>query len=80
MIFTVGPTHRFKLNQMMKDFDVHFVPLLDVGVSIHDSNAMNMGKQMDVFLKNPNNNSQYYIGNVWPGDVHFVDFLHPRAS
>jgi alpha-glucosidase (family GH31 glycosyl hydrolase) len=38
MIFTVNPlTHGGNsLNKMMKDYEVHFVPLLDVGVSTRD--------------------------------------------
>lgn len=41
------------LNRMMKEHEVHFVPLIDAGVSIHDKNAMKMGKDLDVFLKHP---------------------------
>ena len=82
MIFTVNPhTHgEGKLNQMMKDYDVHFVPLIDAGVCIADGNAIGMGQRLDVFLKNPANPMMNYIAEVWPGKVHFVDFLHPNAS
>ena len=63
----------------MKDYEIHFVPLIDAGVSIHDNNAMQMGKEMDVFIRNPRNKEQYYQAEVWPGAVHFVDFWHPKA-
>ena len=57
MIFTVNKnTHGGqKLNRMMRDFDIHFVPLIDAGVSIYDKTAMDMGKKLDVFLRNPKN-------------------------
>lgn len=34
---------------------------------------------MNVFIKALNGQS-YYTGEVWPGTVHFVDYLHPNAS
>ena len=57
---------------------MHFVPLIDAGVSVHDENAMKMGRGLDVFLQSPMR-KDYYVGEVWPGKVHFVDFLHPNA-
>ena len=81
MIFTVNPkTHGDKLNTMMKEHEIHFIPLLDVGVSIYDERAMSLGKNMDVFLRDPYNPDEYYEGVVWPGQVHFVDFLHSNGS
>lgn len=44
MIFTVNPSTHKNLNDIMRKHDVHFVPLLDVGVSIKDSVAMDKGK------------------------------------
>lgn len=81
MIFTVNPhTHGGgRLNKIMKTHEVHFVPLIDAGVSLKDSNAINMGKELDVFLKQPRNNREDYVAEVWPGQVHFVDFHHPNA-
>lgn len=32
---------------------------------------------MNVFIKR---NGENYKANVWPGVVHFVDFLHPNAT
>ncbi len=79
MIFTVNEaTHPSKdLNALIKNENLHFVPLIDVGVAIHDAEAVNMGKDMNVFLKK---NNEYYTGEVWPGIVHFVDYLHPNAT
>lgn len=39
---------------------------------------MEKGKQLDIFMKDKNH--QNYIGYVWPGDVHFVDFLNPNST
>jgi alpha-glucosidase (family GH31 glycosyl hydrolase) len=32
---------------------------------------------MDIFMKK---NGHIYTGNVWPGDVYFVDYLHPNST
>lgn len=56
------------------------MPLLDVGVSVNDVEAISRGKEMNVFFKNPRNQAEYYTGEVWPGVVHFVDYLHPNAT
>ena len=81
MIFTVSPqTHGGgRLNKLMKNYQVRFVPLIDVGVCVRDSNAMQMGKELDVFLKQPRGSREDYVGEVWPGQVHFVDYHHPNA-
>jgi hypothetical protein len=44
MIFTVNSFTHQGLNEMMKRHNVHFVPLIDAGVSIKDSVAMQKGK------------------------------------
>jgi alpha-glucosidase (family GH31 glycosyl hydrolase) len=54
--------------------------LIDVGVSLLDRESIDMGKKLDVFLRDVNRPQEYYIGEVWPGKVHFVDYLHPNAS
>ena len=82
MIFTVNEeTHPSReINALIKDQNLHFVPLLDVGVAIHDSEAVNRGKELNVFLRDYRNEREYYTGEVWPGVVHFVDYLHPNAT
>ena len=82
MIFTVNPfTHGGKsLNNMMKKHQVSFVPLMDVGVSTKDTISMQSGSHLDIYLRNPKRMNEYYNGEVWPGQVHFVDFLHPKAN
>ena len=64
MIFTINEnTHPSKeLNALIKNEELHFVPLLDVGVSINDGEAMLKGKEMNVFFKNAINSNEYYTG------------------
>jgi alpha-glucosidase (family GH31 glycosyl hydrolase) len=64
----------------MKTKDIHYIPLIDVGVSLSDEIAITDGLKRDVFLKNITKVTQPYVGRVWPGSVHYVDFLHPNAS
>lgn len=59
---------------------IHYIPLIDAGVSVMDKVATNLGSKMNTFLKAYRNPKQEYIGAVWPGKVHFVDFLHPNAT
>lgn len=58
------------------------MPLIDVGVAIVDKDAIDMGKNMGVFLKDTKAKTKesLYIGTVWPGRVHYVDYLHPNSS
>lgn len=53
------------------------MPLIDAGVSVKTDFAIKAGMDMDVFVKK---DGRPYIGKVWPGYVHFVDFLHPNAT
>ena len=36
------------------------------------------GKELDIFVRAANGDQ--YLGQVWPGAVHFPDFLHPKAQ
>lgn len=81
-IFTVD-VNNYPPNEMktlMKEKRIHYVPLIDVGVAIADQPANIMGRRLDVFLKSVRNPTQEYVGAVWPGKVHFVDYLHPNAT
>ena len=81
-IFTMNDrTHPSRgMNQFIEDENIHFVPLLDVGISTADKEAVDSGKAMNVFFKKPTNPDMLYTAEVWPGPVHFVDFLHPNAT
>lgn len=69
-----------KLNSLLTTKRIHYIPLIDAGVSIADQVAISAGNKANVFFKSVRNPNENYIGAVWPGKVHFVDFLHPNAS
>lgn len=68
-----------ELNKLMDDHQMHFVPLIDVAIAVDDDEAAGIGKHLDVFLKE-NINEDLYTGEVWPGKVYYIDYLHPNAS
>ncbi len=68
------------LKSLLEKKNLHWIPLIDVGVSLLDKESIDEGKKQDVFLKSVHNPKEYYVGEVWPGQVHFVDYLHPNAS
>lgn len=57
MIFTINEyTHpSANFNKLLQKEKLHFVPLIDVGVSINDYIAINKGKSDNVFLKDVRN-------------------------
>lgn len=59
---------------------IHYIPLIDAGVSIEDRSAIDNGNKLGVFMKSLNSPGQNYLAAVWPGKVHFVDYLHPNSS
>ena len=64
-----------------------FVPIVDPGILAVDSSwdwaqgydAYDKGMEMDVFVKDLNGEKPY-MGQVWPGPVHFPDWFHPNAT
>lgn len=56
------------------------VTILDPGVTVKDTlPAYYQGLQQDIFIRS-GHSDEYYEGEVWPGWVHFVDFLSPRST
>lgn len=79
--FTVD-TERFPnlkgLATDMKEQGIHLVPIIDAGVKIEDGyDAYEEGVQNNYFCKNAEGGD--FVGAVWPGRVHFPDFLQPKA-
>ena len=79
--FTVNP-ERFsdlkKLAEGMKEQGIHLVPIIDAGVKIEDGyDVYEEGVANNYFCKNEKGKD--FVGAVWPGKVHFPDFLQPEA-
>lgn len=79
--FTVD-TERFPnlkgLAAEMKEQGIHLVPIIDAGVKIEDGyDVYEEGVQNNYFCKNAEGGD--FVGAVWPGRVHFPDFLQPKA-
>ena len=60
----------------------HFVPIIDSGVfwpgNATNYTAYNRGHELDIFIKNPDGTE--YVGQVWPGDAVWADWLNPKAE
>lgn len=62
----------------MKSQGIHLVPIIDAGVKIEKGyNVYEEGVQKNYFCKNVDGKD--FIGAVWPGRVHFPDFLQSDA-
>ena len=57
---------------------IHLVPIIDAGVKIEDGYSVyEEGVEKNYFCKNAVGGD--FVGEVWPGRVHFPDFLQPEA-
>lgn len=57
---------------------IHLVPIIDAGVKIEDGYSVyEEGVEKNYFCKNAEGGD--FVGAVWPGRVHFPDFLQPEA-
>ena len=79
--FTVDP-ERFpdlgKLVQDMRTQGIRLVPIIDAGVKIETGyDVYQEGVAHNYFCKNAEGKD--FVGAVWPGRVHFPDFLQPEA-
>ncbi len=81
-IFTIDernyPSDKFQ--NMLASKELHYRPLVDVGVALSDPTSNSLGKRMKVFFRDLHDAHDYYVGEVWPGAVNFVDWLHPNAT
>lgn len=77
-------TSRYNVQDMKRVTDistplgVHWVPIIDAGIGINSPFAR-IGNEMGIFIKSGKFPGRNLLGRVWPGDVHFVDFNHPKA-
>ena len=62
----------------MKKENIHLVPIIDAGVKAEKGYFVDdEGVANDYFMKNEDGSD--FVGTVWPGEVHFPDFLNPAA-
>jgi alpha-glucosidase (family GH31 glycosyl hydrolase) len=65
------------------DYDIHYVPILDAAIAYEPDNsnsAYKSGKELGIFIKDPNDPTKPFIGKVWPGDAVYIDWLHKDAE
>ena len=79
--FTINPD-RFpdfeKFVKEMKEEGIHLVPIIDAGVKIEDGyDVYEEGKAKGYFCKKEDGTE--LVAAVWPGKVHFPDFLNDEA-
>ncbi len=79
--FTVNPD-RFpdfeNFVKEMKEEGIHLVPIIDAGVKIEDGyDVYEEGKSKGYFCKKEDGTD--LVAAVWPGKVHFPDFLNEEA-
>lgn len=62
----------------MKAKNIHLVPIIDAGVKIEEGyDVYEEGVAKNYFCKDKDGKD--FIGAVWPGKVHFPDFMQPEA-
>ena len=62
----------------MKEQGIHLVPIIDAGVKIEkDYPVYEEGVKNDYFCKDAKGDD--FVGAVWPGRVHFPDFLNEKT-
>jgi len=66
-----------EINRVLKEYKKKWVPIIDAGIGIHHNPYIKEGLEQDVFIKVPG--GEFYVGEVWPGEVHFPDFFHPNT-
>ena len=67
-----------KLSEDLKAQGIRLVPIIDAGVKIEEGyEVYEEGVRENYFCKNADGGD--FVGAVWPGRVHFPDFLNPEA-
>ena len=79
--FTVDKEKFPDLKGLVKDLKeqgIHLVPIIDAGVKVEEGYSVyEEGVQNGYFCTNEDGSN--FAAGVWPGKVHFPDFLNPKA-
>lgn len=71
--------HFKEMAMAMKEEGVHLIPIIDAGVKIEEGYSVyEEGIQGDHFVKTAE--GKPYVAAVWPGKVHFPDFLKEETQ
>lgn len=64
--------------QEMRSKNIHLIPIIDAGVKAEKGYFLDdEGVRNGFFVKNADGTD--FVGTVWPGEVHFPDFLNVQA-
>lgn len=80
--FTLDPVNFAGLPSLINQLHAdgkHYIPILDGGIA-QASQSYTDGLAQNVFIQNPYNPGQPFIGVVWPGNATWVDWFHPSAQ
>ena len=79
--FTVHPERFPDFSALVRDMkarNIRLIPIIDAGVKVEkDYPVYEEGVEKGYFCRKAN--GENFVGVVWPGDVHFPDFLNPEA-
>lgn len=71
-----------QFTQILMDSHKRIVPILDPGIRIEEGyGPYERGLNQCIFIRNPNwlsEKDEFYVGQVWPGNVNFIDFTNPN--
>ncbi len=79
--FTVDDTAFPNFSEFVREMrsrNIHLIPIIDAGVKAEQGYVQDdEGVQNGYFVKNEDGTD--FVGTVWPGEVHFPDFLNAQA-
>ncbi|XP_024517858.1 alpha-xylosidase 1-like [Selaginella moellendorffii] len=82
--FTLDPINypQSKMDDFVKQLhanDQKYVIIIDPGIKVERNySSYERAKALEIFVKDLH--GEPYLAQVWPGPVHFPDFLHPKTA
>ncbi|CAD8201365.1 unnamed protein product [Paramecium octaurelia] len=67
-----------KITDRTKPDGVHWVPIVDPGIAVDSDCGRDLVKS-GAYIKSNRQTKTPYVGVVWPEEVYFTDFNHPKA-